>query len=206
MLQQQQQQQRPDLSETMLQQQHQLLQHHTVHLAQDTLELPILALATEATPEPSHSSLDAKQPQLQLVESDSNIARLLSADAGEGGQTQTSLVSELGLGSQHCQAQCQPDEEGQVASEGALTKVSFCLVGRQHAVFYSHSPSLSCLRLKSKNSQFIVCTCTIFVYLWWALNAPPACLVNFMFSKTWLGCSIRLWLCRLEAHQLGCSS
>ena len=139
-------------SETMQQQQEQqLLQRYTVCLAQDTLELPILALITETTSEPGHSLLDAKQQQLQLVELGCKQARLLSANASEVGQTHTSLVSELGLGNQHYHAQGQPDEEEQAASEGALIKVSFCLVGHQHVVFdNTHSPILSCFRQSLK--------------------------------------------------------
>lgn len=103
------------LSETAQQQ----LQCCALFLGRDPMELPGLALATEAAPEPSLLSLESKQPLLQLAESASNEAKspgLLSADASEDGLTHTSLVSELGLSSQHCREEA--------ASEGAFIQVA----------------------------------------------------------------------------------
>ena len=131
----------PGLTETPQQQ----LQRRASCLEQDAMELPVLTLAINAIPEHSHSSLESKEPQLQLAESASNEARLVSEDACEVGQTHKALILELGLGRQQCHEQA--------ASEGALVQVCFCLVGHQRTVLHDFdSPSLLGFDQATRNS------------------------------------------------------
>lgn len=140
----------PDSSGTTQQQQ----QRHA--LEQDTNKLPLLVLAAEVAPGPSHSPFDSEQPQLQSAELGSHEACLSPADGSEDVQAHTHMVSELCLRRQHCHDESGPGEEEQVAdtvslanspqayaveqlgsglrgaSEGVLIEVCFCLVRHQY--------------------------------------------------------------------------
>ena len=94
------------------QQQQQQEQPRTLVVEQDMMELPVLALAAQATPEPSRSCTDSERPQLQVADLDMCGAQLFSENANEDSGAHMSLDSEPCLSSQHCHAHHEPDEEG----------------------------------------------------------------------------------------------
>ena len=129
----------PNSSGTTQQQQQQQEQRHILVVEQDTMELPALALAAQATPEPSHSCTDSERPQLQVADLDMYGAQLLSQNSTERSGAHMSLDSELCLSSQHCHAHDEHDEED-FGEEGQVTGVvSFQNSLQMHAMVQPES-------------------------------------------------------------------